>query len=214
MTRTSAYRPHRLLFMELFPLVPVYMWLENLTLAPVLTMCGSFAEAQAPGTPPGPSCPLIWVRRAVPPYASLTVSCSACSSIRDSSGSGFNPHKQPASSPLALSLLRHLLVWRTMQRIVGLYWQQQRFGYHLGELELIVLFFVFDAFLRGWIVHLFFFGSFFYQSKEMLLHYMVPAHYLHALYEQISSSCCCSLFEANTFEHWWRRSKLPILYNS
>lgn len=76
--------------------------------APILTMSGSSAEVRVPGTPPDPSCPLIWVRSAVPPYASPTVSCSACSSIRDSSRSEFQPHKQPASSPL----LPHLLVWR------------------------------------------------------------------------------------------------------
>ncbi len=111
--------------------------------APVLTMCGSFAEARVPGTPPDPSCPLIWVRQAVPPYASLTVSCSACSSSRDSSESGFNPHKQPASSPLAL---RHssVVCWfgggcRGLWD--GLYWQQQRFGYKVGKLEFIFIFY-------------------------------------------------------------------------
>lgn len=132
--------------------------------ARVLTMCVSFAEARAPGTPPDPSCPLIWVRRAVPPYASLTVSCSACSSSRDSSGSGFNPHKQPASSPLALSLLRRLLVWRRMQRIVGLYWQQQRFGYKVGKL---VLFLCLMPFLEDELyIFLFWGGSFFTSHRK------------------------------------------------
>lgn len=119
----------------------IYFFMFRLQ-APVLTMCGSSAEARVPGTPPDPSCPLIWARRAVPPYASLTVSCSACSSSRDSSVSGFNPHKQPASSPLALCH-SSVICWfgGTMQKIVGLYWQQQKFDYNVGKLEWIVLLF-------------------------------------------------------------------------
>ncbi len=129
-------------------------------------MCGSFAEARAPGTPPDPSCPLIWVRRAVPPYASLTVSCSACSSSRDSSGSGFNPHKQPASSLLALCH-SSVVCWfgggcRGLWDYIGnsrglvIKWES------LNELS----FFMFDAFLRGWIVHLFFFLVLFFTSHR------------------------------------------------
>lgn len=161
----------------------IYFFMFRLQ-APVLTMCGSSAEARVPGTPPDPSCPLIWARRAVPPYASLTVSCSVCSSIRDSSGSGFNPHKQPRSSPLALCHSSFVCwfgggcrgLWHHTGNSRGLVimWES------LNELS---CFLCLMSFLRGWIY--IFFGSFLHdsQSQEMLLHKMRPADYFHALYE-------------------------------
>lgn len=141
--------------------------------APVLTMSGSSAEVRVPGTPPDPSCPLIWVRRAVLPYASPTVSCSACSSSRDSSRSEFHPHKQPASSPLTLCH-SSIVCWfgggcRGLWDYIGFGWGLVIMLKSLNDCPVILCLM---PFLKGYIVLPFWFFFFLHDSKsqEMLLH--------------------------------------------
>lgn len=186
--------------------------------APILTMSGSSAEVRVPGTPPDPSCPLIWVRSAVPPYASPTVSCSAYSSIRGSSRSGFQPLKQPASSPLTVCH-SSVICWfggRMMEGIVGSHWLRMRFGYNVRKL--CPVFYVWFLFLEDKLYILF--GPFFTRlpitgnvvtlDGTCSLFYLL---YLNSLRCVLPGSCCSLLFDANIFEHWWRRSKWPILYH-